>query len=131
MPLGELEGEALDKLLIVGADPAARNGLTEALGEGKFEVATAATGFEAGIQAERFQPGCVVIDFAIGRGEALAIAANLKENCYTTVLVGLLGDDDIAAIGISRTIFSDKFRKPFDAVLLAERIRTLVSRKRG
>ena len=28
------------------------------------------------------------------------------------------------------TLFSETFRKPFDAALLAERIRTLVSRKK-
>jgi hypothetical protein len=45
------------------------------------------------------------------------------------VLIGLLSDDDTAA-GFDRTIFNETFRKPFDAALLGERIRTLVSRKK-
>ena len=131
MPLGELEDEALGKLLIVGADPTTRAGLNEMLGEGEFKVETATSGFEAGIQAESLHPDCVVIDFAMGRGEALMIAANLKKNTeyVDTVLVGLLSDDDSAS-GFDRTIFNETFRKPFDAALLAERIRTLVSRKK-
>ena len=59
------------------------------------------------------------------------IAQNLKKNNeYTeTVLVGLLSDEDNAS-GFDRTLFNETFRKPFDAALLAERIRTLVNRKK-
>ena len=131
MPLGELEDEAMGKLLVVGADSTTRAGLSEMLGDGEFKIETAASGFEAGIQAESLHPDCVVVDFAMGRGESLMIAANLKKNnAYTdTVLVGLLSDDDSAS-GFDRTIFNETFRKPFDAALLAERIKTLVGRKK-
>ena len=69
--------------------------------------------------------------FAMGRNESLMIAQNLKKNTeYTeTVLIGLLTDDDNAS-GFDRTLFNETFRKPFDAALLAERIRTLVGRKK-
>ena len=131
MPLGELEDEAMGKLLVVGADANTKGGLFEMLGDGEFKIETAASGFEAGIQAESLHPDCVVVDFAMGRGEALMIAANLKKNAeYTdTVLVGLLSDDDSAS-GFDRTIFNETFRKPFDAALLAERIKTLINRKK-
>ena len=46
-----------------------------------------------------------------------------------TVLVALLTDDDNAS-GFDRTIFNETFRKPFDTGLLAERVRTLISRKK-
>jgi len=45
------------------------------------------------------------------------------------VLVALLTDDDNAS-GFDRTIFNETFRKPFDTALLAERVRTLISRKK-
>ena len=101
------------------------------LGDNEFKIETAASGFEAGIQAESLHPDCVVIDFAMSRGEALMIAANLKKNAeyVDVVLVGLLSDDDSAS-GFDRGLFNETFRKPFDAALLAERIRTLVSRKK-
>ena len=59
------------------------------------------------------------------------IAQNLRKNTeYTdTVLIGLLSDDDNAS-GFDRTMFNETFRKPFDAALLAERVRTLVGRKK-
>ncbi len=131
MPLGDLEDEAMGKLLLVGADAQTRSNLDELMGNEDFKVEAAASGFEAGIQAESLHPDCVVIDFAMGRNEALMIAQNLKKNSvYTdTVLIGLLSDDDNAS-GFDRTLFNETFRKPFDAALLAERIRTLVGRKK-
>ena len=61
----------------------------------------------------------------------VVVAQNLKKNSeYTeTVLIGLLSDDDNAS-GFDRALFNETFRKPFDAALLAERIRTLVGRKK-
>ncbi|MEX0704563.1 MAG: helix-turn-helix domain-containing protein [Planctomycetales bacterium] len=131
MPLGELEDEALGKILLVGADAQVRSGLDEMMSAEAFKIESAASGFEAGIQAESLHPDCVVIDFAMGRHEALMIAQNLKRNpeYAETVLVGLLTDDDNAS-GFDRTLFNETFRKPFDAALLAERIRTLVGRKK-
>jgi excisionase family DNA binding protein len=131
MPLGELEDEAMGKLLLVGADTAVRANLSELMGVDEFKIESAASGFEAGIQAESLHPDCVVIDFAMGRSEALMIVQNLRKNQeYTdTVIVGLLSDDDNAS-GFDRTLFNETFRKPFDAALLAERIRTLVGRKK-
>ena len=73
----------------------------------------------------------MIIGVVMGRQEALMIAQNLRKNSdYTdTVLIGLLSDEDNAA-GFDRTVFSETFRKPFDAALLGERIKTLVSRKK-
>ena len=131
MPLGELEDEALGKILLVGADGQIRGSLNEMMGADEFKIESAVSGFEAGIQAESLHPDCVVIDFGMGRNESLMIAQNLRKNAeYTeTVLIGLLSDDDNAS-GFDRPLFNETFRKPFDAALLVERIRTLVGRKK-
>ena len=131
MPLGELEDEAVGKVLLVGSDTVIRNNLTEHMPPDVFKLEYANSGFEAGIQAESLHPDCVVVDFVMGRNEAIMIAQNLKKNneYSETVLIGLLNDEDNSA-GFDRTIFSETFRKPFDAALLAERIRTLVGRKK-
>jgi excisionase family DNA binding protein len=131
MPLGELEDEAMGKVLLVGIDGPIRSGLLDVMPKEDFKLESAASGFEAGIQAESLHPDCVIIDFAMGRTEALMIAQNLrKNNEYTdTVLIGLLSDDDNAS-GFDRTLFNETFRKPFDSALLAERVRTLVGRKK-
>jgi len=131
MPLGELEDEAMGKLLLVGIDGGVKSSLLSALPADEFKTEVAGSGFEAGIQAESLHPDCVVIDFGMGRNEALMIAQNLRKNAdYTdTVLIALLSDEDNAA-GFDRSFFNETFRKPFDSALLAERIRTLVNRKK-
>ncbi|MFO1019536.1 MAG: helix-turn-helix domain-containing protein [Planctomycetales bacterium] len=131
MPLGELEDEAVGKVLLVGAEAHIKATLTESMGSDNFKLDYANSGFEAGIQAESLHPDCVVIDFVMGRHEALMIAQNLRKNpeYIDVVQIGLLSDDDNAS-GFDRTIFNETFRKPFDSVLLAERIKTLVGRKK-
>ena len=131
MPLGELEDEAMGKILLVGSDLTTRTSLNEMISNDDFKIEIAASGFEAGIQAESIHPDCVVVDFVMGREEALMIAQNLRRNAEfnETVLIGLLSDDDNAS-GFDRSVFSETFRKPFDAALLAERIRTLVNRRK-
>lgn len=131
MPLGELEDEAVGKILLVGSDVVTRSSLNEMISNDDFKIEIAASGFEAGIQAESIHPDCVVVDFVMGREEALMIAQNLRRNAeFTdTVLIGLLSDEDNAS-GFDRSVFNETFRKPFDAALLAERIRTLVNRRK-
>jgi excisionase family DNA binding protein len=131
MPLGELEDEAVGKILLVGSDVVTRSSLNEMISSDDFKIEIAASGFEAGIQAESINPDCVGIDFVMGREEALMIAQNLRKNSEfnETVLIGLFSDEDNAS-GFDRSVFNETFRKPFDAALLAERIRTLVNRRK-
>ncbi len=59
MPLGDLEDEAMAKVLIVAQDQVLIENLKRELPlERSFKVAIAASGFEAGIQAESFHPDC-------------------------------------------------------------------------
>ncbi len=54
MPLGELEDQAMGKILLVGADRPIRMGLGDLMGPGEFKIEAAQSGFEAGIQAELY-----------------------------------------------------------------------------
>ena len=68
MPLGDLEDEAMAKILIVAQDQVLIENLKRELPpERSFKVAVAASGFEAGIQAESFHPDCIITDFSIGK----------------------------------------------------------------
>ena len=133
MPLGALEEEGWHKILVVGAEPLFLDRLRELLPEDedyKYEVAH--SGFEAGTQASSFHPDSIVIDLAMGRSEALQIAANLRRNeAYNdTLIIALASEDEPNPEGLSEYGYSDAFKKPFDVALLAERIRTLVEEKR-
>ncbi len=128
MPLNELEDEAVGKLLLVGlnGDGAA---LTDLFPAEDYKIESSGSGFDAGRQAESFHPDCVVIDFSMGRNEAGLVAQNFRSTDADTVLVALLSDDDKAS-GVDHTPFNETFRKPYDPTLLAERVRTLVGRKK-
>ena len=96
MPLGDLEDEAMAKVLIVAQDQVLIENLKRELpSERSFKVAVAASGFDAGIQAESFHPDCIIVDFSIGRTEALQICQNLRRNTEFAemILIALLPDD--------------------------------------
>jgi len=133
MPLGELEEEGLHKILIVGAEKLFVDRVRELLPEDDdFKYELAASGFEAGIQAESFHPDTIIIDLALGRAESLQIATNLrrKPEYEQTLIIALASEDEAAPEALVNYGFSEAFKKPFDVALLAERIRTLVEEKR-
>ena len=120
MPLGDLEDEAMAKVLIVGQDQVLIENLKRELpAERSFRVAVAASGFEAGIQAESFHPDSIIVDFSIGRTEALQICQNLRRNAEyaDTILIALLPDDGNAN-SFDRSSINETFKKPFDVALL-------------
>ena len=133
MPLGDLEDEAMAKVLVVGQDQVLIESLKRELpSERSFKLAVAASGFEAGIQAESFHPDTIIIDLAMGRSEGLQIAANLRRNpAYEqTMIVALASEDEAAPETLVNYGFNESFKKPFDVALLGERIRTIVEEKR-
>jgi len=124
MPLGDLEDEALAKVLLVGQDQV----LIENL---KKHLQVAASGFEAGIQAESFHPDCIVVDYSIGRIDAQQICQNLRRNAeYADTIVIALLPDDGSQITVDRAHVNESFKKPFDVALLAERLRTLIGARK-
>ena len=133
MPLGELEEEGWHKVLIIGAEKLFIDRLKELLPDDedyKFELA--ASGFEAGIQAESFHPDTIIVDLAMGRSEGLQIAQNLRRNPQyeETLILAMALEDEAAPEGLVNFGFNEIFKKPFDVALLAERIKTLVEQKR-
>jgi len=132
MPLDGLEDETLAKVLVVAQDQILIDNLQRELPpEKSFRVSVAASGFDAGIQAESFNPDCVIVDFSIGKMESAQICQNLRRNSEFSdvILIALLPDDGSSA-SIDRSNINETFKKPFDAALLAERLRTLIGSKK-
>ena len=132
MPLGDLENDSMAKILIIAQDQVQIENIQRELpSERSFRVETASSGFEAGILTESFQPDCVVIDFSIGHIEASQICMRLRSNesLNGVVLIGLQPSDS-SAKPLSADVVDETFSKPFDAALLAERIRSWVGAKK-
>jgi len=135
MPLGDLEDETLAKVLVVSQEQIMIEKLSRELPvEKAFRVAVASSGFDAGIQAESFHPDCIIVDFSIGKMEAVQICQNLRRNGEFTdvILIALLPDDGspMSDISLIRSCINETFKKPFDSSLLAERLRTLIGAKK-
>jgi excisionase family DNA binding protein len=132
MPLGDLEDSAMAKVLIVAQDHVMiENVKRELLLNRSFKIAEAASGFEAGIQAASFHPDCIVVDFSIGRTEALLICQNLRSTgeFADVILIALLPNDG-SLLNFDRSSINETFKKPFDAALFADRMRTLINAKK-
>ena len=81
MPLGDLEEEALSKVLVIGTDRSLIERIKGLLPEAdNYKVGVAHSGFEAGIQAESFHPDAMILDLSMGRSEGLQIVSNLRKN---------------------------------------------------
>ena len=132
MPLGDLEDVINAKVLVVAQDQVLIENLKRELPpEHQFRVEVAASGFDAGILAESFHPDSIVVDFSIGRAEALQICQNLRRNAnFSDVILIALLPDDGSTNNFDRSSINETFRKPFDASLLAERLKTLVSNRK-
>ena len=136
MPLGDLEDETLAKVLIVAQDQVLVENLRRELPlEKSFRVGVAASGFDAGIQAESFHPDCIIVDFSIGKMESVQICQNLRRNgeFSEVILMALLpdgGQDGGDMLSGIRSTINETFKKPFDSSLLAERLRTLIGSKK-
>jgi excisionase family DNA binding protein len=132
MPLGDLEDEAMAKVLVVAQDQMLIESLKRELPpEKSFRLNMAASGFDAGIQAESFHPDAIIVDFSIGRTEALQICQNLRRNTeFTETIVIALLPDDGETYSFDRSSINETFKKPFDAALLAERLRTLIGARK-
>ncbi|HEV3202786.1 MAG TPA: helix-turn-helix domain-containing protein [Gemmataceae bacterium] len=133
MPLGELEEACWHKIMIIGADIPFICRIQELLPkDDAFKYELADSGFEAGIQAETFHPDTIIIDLAMGRSEALQIAAILRRNPQFALahIIALAGEDETTPASLMKYGFNEVFKKPFDVALLARRIHTLVLEKR-
>jgi excisionase family DNA binding protein len=132
MPLEGIVEETLAKVLIVAQDQIFIENLKRELPiEKNFRVEVAASGFDAGIQAESFKPDCIIVDFSIGRTESLQICQNLRKNggFSEIILIALLPDDG-SSVNFDRSCINETFQKPFDTLLLTERLRTLIGAKK-
>lgn len=124
MPLGDLE---MTKVLIVTHDQVLIENLQRELStERLFKLSFAADGFAAGMSADTLHPDCIIVDFAIGKANALQILQGLRRSSdfAETKLVAVLPEG--SSISPDRSIVDEVFKKPLDDKLLAQRLRSLI-----
>lgn len=115
------------KILVVDDDPVIVQTITAALEEDphKYEVLSAADGFEAGIQVSRFNPDLVILDLRMPNIDGYEVCRALKKSTYTShvkiiVLSAFLDDENTRKLLKSGADLC--LSKPFPLEMLKEEI---------
>ena len=129
IPLDQLE-MGKRRVLVVDDDPAIVEMLVELLErDGRFEVQTAATGFDAGLRTKEFQPDMIVLDYMLpdinGSGVIRSIRSDPSIRDVKIIIVsGVVNREDVQALLDCGA--NDFMQKPFNIEQLVKKITELV-----
>jgi DNA-binding response OmpR family regulator len=125
MPLNNVE-TGKRKILIVDDDEEIVELMVDVLSrDGRFDIKTASSGYDAGIMTEQFRPDLVILDYMLpdinGNIVCQAIRRNpQRRNIRIIIVSGVVNSSEIEdLLGAGAEEF---IRKPFDIVELVEKI---------
>jgi excisionase family DNA binding protein len=116
------------KVLIVDDDTEIVDLLVDVLSrDGRFEVKTATSGYEAGIQTQRFRPDCILLDYMLPDVNGNVVCHTIRrnpefENIKIIIVSGVIKQEEIDQLLKSGA--QDFIKKPFDITDLINRICT-------
>lgn len=117
IPLDQLDS-GRRRVLVVDDDEAIVDMFTDLLErDGRWEVRTASTGYEAGIITERFRPDILLLDFKLPDINGTAVCRTIRanpnlEHMRIIVISGVADPDEVEEL---ESAGADEFiRKPFD-----------------
>jgi excisionase family DNA binding protein len=129
IPMDQLE-TGKKRVLVVDDDEAIVEMFTELLErDGRFEVETAATGYDAGILTEQFRPDIILLDFKLPDINGTAVCRTIRSNpgfkhMQIIIISGVADPDEVNEL---KAAGADEFiRKPFDINAVINRIADLV-----
>ena len=133
MPLGELEDEAMAKVLVVGQDQVLIENLKRNLAHRKV-VQAGSTPPADSRRAFRPKVSIPIASWSISRSAASKPCKFAKTFAaipqYGEVILIALLPDDGSSISFDRSTINETFKKPFDVALLAERLKTLIGARK-
>jgi excisionase family DNA binding protein len=125
IPLDALES-GKRKVLIVDDDPEIVELLVDVLTrDGRFEVRTASSGYDAGILTHQLQPDLILLDYMLPDVNGNIVCQTIRrnpefENVKIIIISGVIKQDEIDQLLKSGA--EDFMRKPFDIAELTNRI---------
>ncbi len=129
IPLDRLAG-GKKRVLVVDDDPAIVEMLVELLErDGRFEVQTASTGFEAGMRTREFRPDVIVLDYMLPDINGNAVVRIIREDetlsdVKIIIVSGVVNREDVEEL--LRCGADGFLQKPFSIDELVKRITELV-----
>jgi len=125
IPLDGLE-TGKKRILVVDDDAEIVDLLVEVLTrDGRFDVKTATSGYEAGIQTQRFRPDCILLDYMLPDVNGNVVCHTIRknpefENIRIIIVSGVIKQEEIDQLLKSGA--QDFVKKPFDINDLINRI---------
>ncbi len=127
-----LEGLADDKIrvLVVDDDPQIVELFVDVLdADGRFEVATAQTGYDAGVLTQQFHPDVVVLDYMLPDINGNVVCRTIRKNPELTkikilVISGMVSPTEID--GLKEAGADEFIKKPFNIEQVVEKMIKLV-----
>ncbi len=130
IPLDHLESGKI-RVLVVDDDPAIVEMLVELLErDGRFEVQTAGTGFDAGLRTREFRPDVIILDYMLPdiNGNAVCRSIRGDESLADVKIIIVSGVVDREHVAKLLSDGADDFiQKPFNIEKLVSRITELVA----
>ena len=130
IPLDTLES-GKRRVLIVDDDPDIISMLTELLErDGRFEVATASTGYDAGMRTQQFRPDIIILDYMLPDINGNVVCQTIRDHPETSdvkiiIVSGVINRQEVEDLLASG---ADEFiKKPFNIDQLIERMAELVN----
>jgi two-component system, OmpR family, response regulator len=129
IPMDGIENTKI-RILVVDDDPQIIELFVDALsGDGRFEVATASTGYDAGVMTQQFQPDLLILDFMLPDINGNVVCKTIRENpelAHIKILI-ISGMVDPAEVDRLLKAGADDFiKKPFNIQTVVDRIVQLV-----
>ena len=130
IPLEQLD-MGRKRVLVVDDEPEIVAMLVEWLErDGRFEVATAATGFDAGLRTKEFHPDAIILDYLLPDINGNAVVKSIRNDpeladVKIVIVSGIVNRDEVQ--GLLDSGANDFVKKPFIINDLVKRIAELVS----
>lgn len=118
------------RVLVVDDEPEIVEMLVEWLErDGRFEVATASTGFDAGLRTKEFHPDVIILDFMLPDINGNAVVKSIRSDpeladVRIVIVSGIVNQDEVE--GLMQSGANDFVKKPFIINDLVKRIAELV-----
>ena len=129
IPLNGLESDTI-RVLIVDDDKEVLDLFVDALeSDGRFEVATAQSGYDAGLRTHQFRPNIVVLDYMLPdiNGNVVCRAIREDESLQNIKILLISGVVEPAQVEMLKAAGADEFiRKPFNIDSVITRMLELV-----
>ena len=129
IPLDNVES-GKKKVLIVDDDAEIVELMTDVLvRDGRFDVKTASSGYEAGIQTQQFRPDVILLDYMLPDVNGNVVCHTIKqnpefENIKIIIVSGVIKKEEIEDLLGSGA--EDFIKKPFNIVELTDKIASVL-----